>query len=144
MTDERYTWWKSEIAKARASGDNKKVNILQLDYNLELGECLAHQSARTKSINTNLGVMQTDIAGIGKSVDAMKTQMSGMETTILGDSSTVKRLSSTVSSLVALHRDSQMRQAGAKDLWRVTRMVIYGIATATGWAFAIYQACKGM
>lgn len=149
MTDDRYMEWKTAIAEARADGDTKRLNSLQLDYNLELGECLAHQSQRTKDImgeltgvKEELSAVKNDISDLRTSVGTLDTRMADIETALGRTSDNVAELARSVRGLISYHHDENMKTEGVKSVGRTVKIIACGIAVVTGWGYAIYQAVK--
>lgn len=142
MTDERYMWWKSEIADARASGDTSRLEALQLDYNLELGECLAHQSQRTKDIKASLADVMTDVSKTRSAVVSLEGRIDAIEPAMTRMADSVSSLANSVNDLITYRRDMRMKAEGARAMWRTIRFLACGVAVLSGWAYAIYQAIK--
>lgn len=142
MTDERYLEWKSDIAAARAEGDTKKLNSLQLDYNLELGECLAHQSQRTKDIKDDLVAVKKEIGNVGKDVGTLAGRVDDLETSMTSMANSVSSLAKSVNDLVTYRNGLSLKAEGARAAGRLVSAIACGIAIVTGWGYAIYQALK--
>lgn len=143
MTDERYAWWKSTIADARADNNRERLAVLQLDYNLELGECLAHQSGRTKDIKKDLETVTGDVRALNKTVSGFDVKLERIDGKVSSDKETIQQLTSTVKNMVDSHRDKEMQIKGAQRLYGSVKALAYGAVTLIGWAYAIYQAVRG-
>lgn len=140
MTDERYTWWCGEISKARAAGDSGKLAALQLDYNLELGSCLAHQSQRTKDIKAELRDVKSTLDGLDGTVSRMDGGITALEAAVSRTADSVTSLSADVKALVSYRDGIAGQREGFKAAWRVLWGGIGVLAAIAGWAYAIYQA----
>lgn len=140
MTDDRYLEWKSAIAEARAAEDTKKLSSLQLDYNLELGECLAHQSQRTKDIKEELVEVKDSLSHVAQTVTGVDGRFGTLEAALVRTADNLSGLSRCVQDLVSYRDGFMAKQEGVKIAGKTLRAVILGIALVTGWAYAIYQA----
>lgn len=139
MTDERYLEWKKGIADARAAGDSKKLASLQLDYNLELGECLAHQSQRTKDIQVELGDVRRNLGDVNTSVTLMGSRLGMLEAALVRTADNVSSLARSVQDLVAYRDGLVMKREGAMIAGRTVKAVAVGVAVVVSWGYAIYQ-----
>jgi len=140
MTDERYREWKSEIASARAEGDTKRLNSLQLDYNLELGECLAHQSQRTKDIKDELCDVRKNLGNVNTAVTLMDSRLGTLEAAVIRTADNVSVLAKSVQELVSYRDGLVLKHEGAKIAGRTLKAVVLGAVAVVGWLYAVYQA----
>jgi len=139
MTDERYLEWKSSIADARATGDTKKLHSLQLDYNLELGECLAHQSQRTKDIRNELIDVKKNLGNVNTAVSLMDSRLGTLEAAVIRTADNVSILAKSVQELVSYRDGIVLRHEGAKMAGRTLKAIVCGTAVVVGWTYAVYQ-----
>lgn len=140
MTDERYTWWCGEISKARAENDSHKLATLQLDYNLELGSCLAHQSQRTKDIKSELSDVKTTLGDLGDTVTRMDGSVSTLESTVTRTDKSVDEIAANVRELMNYRDSTVSKREGFKLAWHWLWQGLGVVAALVGWAYATYQA----
>jgi chromosome segregation ATPase len=140
MTDERYTWWCGEISKARAEKDSHKLSTLQLDYNLELGSCLAHQSQRTKDIKAELLDVKTTLGDLGDTVTRMDGSVSTLEAAVTRTNESVDKLATNVRELIDYRNSAVNKREGFKLAWYWLWQGLGVVAVLAGWAYATYQA----
>lgn len=139
MTDDRYMWWCGEISRARSAGDTGKLAALQLDYNLELGSCLAHQSQRTKDIKTELRDVKTTLVGLGDTVARLENSVAALAESSTRTADAVTMLTDDVKEL-ASYRDSIAGQReGFKTAWRVLCSGLGALGVIGSLVYAIYR-----
>ncbi len=140
MTDDRYTWWRGEISKARAENDSRKLATLQLDYNLELGSCLAHQSQRTKDIKAELSGVKSTLGDLGDTVSRLDGSVSTLEAAVTRTADSVTELSASVRELIDYRNSAVNKREGFKIAWRSLWQGAGIVAVIAGWAYGIYRA----
>lgn len=140
MTDERYREWTRDIAQARADGDHTRLASLQLDYNLELGECLAHQSQRTKDIKGELAGVRQHVGEVGTEVRLLNTRFSKLEDAAIRTADSVGGLAQSVKDLIAYRNGLVVENESRRLAGRTVKALVIGASVIVSWAYAIYQA----
>ncbi len=140
MTDDRYTWWCGEISRARSAGDTGKLAALQLDYNLELGSCLAHQSQRTKDIKAELQDVKTALDGLGDTVTRLENSVATLAESSTRTADAVTTLTDDVKELVSYRDSIAGQREGFKTAWRVLCGGLGALGVLGSTVYAIYRA----